>query len=204
LKLIYDRRSVGQSLFVSDSHLEPMTRFFFCVTLRVSWCRGSSLTRGWACNLLIHLLLGLAKAVTLGSKTRRTHGHILLSDMRLPQPGGPGPRIYFPQEQVSPVMPPDTGLPFRRLLRLTGIQTRLHTSLGRTNRLISYYTTRTASKTTSLTIQLWFLPSCYLATIRGCTNIPTDSPLIRQGQHPTIIPVLCVFYAAVRFYQPYA
>jgi hypothetical protein len=29
LKLIYDRRSVGQSVLVSDSHLEPMTRFLF-------------------------------------------------------------------------------------------------------------------------------------------------------------------------------
>jgi hypothetical protein len=31
LKLIYDRRSVGQSVLVSGSHLEPMTRFFFSV-----------------------------------------------------------------------------------------------------------------------------------------------------------------------------
>jgi hypothetical protein len=29
VKLIYDRRSVGQSVLVSGSHLEPMTRFFF-------------------------------------------------------------------------------------------------------------------------------------------------------------------------------
>jgi hypothetical protein len=29
LKLIYDRRSVGQAVLVSGSHLEPMTRFFF-------------------------------------------------------------------------------------------------------------------------------------------------------------------------------
>jgi hypothetical protein len=45
------------------------------------------------------LLLGPAKAVTLRSKCHSTHGHILLSLMRLPQPGGPGPRIYIPQEQ---------------------------------------------------------------------------------------------------------
>jgi hypothetical protein len=31
-----------------------------------------SLTRGWVCNLLIQLLLGLARALTLGSKSRRT------------------------------------------------------------------------------------------------------------------------------------
>jgi hypothetical protein len=35
-----------------------------------------------------------------------------------PQPGDPGPRLYIPQEQGGPVIPPDTGFPFRRLLRL--------------------------------------------------------------------------------------
>jgi hypothetical protein len=33
LKLCYDRRSVGQSVFVSGSHLEPMTIFYFSVLL---------------------------------------------------------------------------------------------------------------------------------------------------------------------------
>jgi hypothetical protein len=42
---------------------------------------------------------------------------------RLPQPGGPGPWIYIPQEQGDPVIPPpDTGFPFRRLLRLVGLR----------------------------------------------------------------------------------
>jgi hypothetical protein len=31
LKLIYDRRSVGQSVLVLGSHLEPMTKFLFSV-----------------------------------------------------------------------------------------------------------------------------------------------------------------------------
>jgi hypothetical protein len=31
------------------------------------------------------------------------------SDSRLPQPGGPGPRIYIPKEQGGPVISPDTG-----------------------------------------------------------------------------------------------
>jgi hypothetical protein len=39
------------------------------------------------------LRLGLARAVTLRSKSRRTNGFILLSHPRLHQPGGPGPRI---------------------------------------------------------------------------------------------------------------
>jgi hypothetical protein len=45
--------------------------------------------RGWVCNLLVQLLLGLARASNLGSKSRRTHDHILLSHLRLPQLGGP-------------------------------------------------------------------------------------------------------------------
>jgi hypothetical protein len=36
-------------------------------------------TRGRVRNLLVQLLLGLARAVTLGSKSHRTHGRILLS-----------------------------------------------------------------------------------------------------------------------------
>jgi hypothetical protein len=134
LKLIYDRRLVGQSVLVSGSYLEPMTRFLFSVwRLRVSWYVVPSLTRGWVCNLLVQLLLGLARAVTLGSKSLRTHDHILLSRLRFPQPGGPGPRIYSPQEQGGPVIPPGTGFSFVASYDSQGngggILTRLHTGL---------------------------------------------------------------------------
>jgi hypothetical protein len=70
--------------------------------------------RGWVCNLLLQF------AVTLGSKSRRIHGHILLSHLKLPQPGGPGPRIYIPQEQAGPVILPGTGHPSRRLSQEPG------------------------------------------------------------------------------------
>jgi hypothetical protein len=40
------------------------------------------------------------------------------------QPGGPGPRIYIPQEQGGPVIPTGTGFPFRRLLRLARLRWR--------------------------------------------------------------------------------
>jgi hypothetical protein len=74
LKLIYDWRSVGQSVMVSGSHLEPMARFLFSVwQLWVTWCGAPSLTRGWVCNLLVQLLLCLARAVTLGSKSLAYH-----------------------------------------------------------------------------------------------------------------------------------
>jgi hypothetical protein len=63
-------------------------------------------------DIQIHVFLALALVggVTLGSKSRRTHGHILLSHLKLPQPEGPGPCIYIPQEKGGPVIPPGTGL----------------------------------------------------------------------------------------------
>jgi hypothetical protein len=100
-------------------------QFFFLLEipfrqLRVCNFIAPSLMRGRVCNLLVQLLLGLARAVTLGSKSSRTHDHILLSHLKLPQPGGPGPRIYIPQELGGRVIPPGTGFPLCRLLRLAG------------------------------------------------------------------------------------
>jgi hypothetical protein len=55
---------------------------------------------------------------------RDTWLHCTVSDSRLLQPGGPGPRIYIPQEQGEQVITPDTGFPFRRLLRLAELRWR--------------------------------------------------------------------------------
>jgi hypothetical protein len=126
LKLSYDRRSVGQSILVSGSHLEPMTRFFFFSVrqLRVSWHGTPSLTRWWVCNLLAQLLLGLARAVTLGCKSRRftTIFYCLIWDSSNLE--GQISVFIFPQEQGGSVIPPGTGFPFRRLLRLAGLRWR--------------------------------------------------------------------------------
>jgi hypothetical protein len=108
LKLNYGRQSVGQSVLVSGTR----DLFFFLLEiffrqLRVCYFVAPSLTRGRVCNLL--LLLFLASAVPLGSESRGTPYHILLSQfLRLPQPGGPGPRIYIPREEDSPDIPPGT------------------------------------------------------------------------------------------------
>jgi hypothetical protein len=45
-----------------------------------------------------------------------------VSDSRLPQLEGLGPRIYFPQEHGGPVITPGTGFPFRRFLRFAGLR----------------------------------------------------------------------------------
>jgi hypothetical protein len=63
----------------------------------------------------------ICSAITERSESRRTRNHTLLSHLRLPQPGGPGSRIYILQEQGGPVIPPGTRFPLRRLLRLAGL-----------------------------------------------------------------------------------
>jgi hypothetical protein len=64
---------------------------------------------------------GLSFTIAAGPR-QRSHSQIrvpqnswwyfTLSDSRLPQPGGPGPRIYLPKEQGGPVIPPGTGFLF--------------------------------------------------------------------------------------------
>jgi hypothetical protein len=44
-----------------------------------------------------------------------------VSDLKFPQPGGPGSCIYIHQEQGGPVELPGTVFPFCRLLRLRGL-----------------------------------------------------------------------------------
>jgi hypothetical protein len=56
--------------------------------------------------------------------SRDSWPHFPVSDATLPQPGGPGSHIYNLQEQGGPVIPPGTGFPFRRLIRLAGLQWR--------------------------------------------------------------------------------
>jgi hypothetical protein len=53
--------------------------------------------------------------------------YFTVSDSRFPQPGGPGPRIHVAQGQVGPIIPPGTGFPFLRLLRLAGLRWRYST-----------------------------------------------------------------------------
>jgi hypothetical protein len=69
--------------------------------------------------------MGLPFTIVAGP---RQHNHSRAQDggkdSRLPPLGAPGSRIYIPQEQFGPVIPPGTGFRFRRLLRLAGLQWR--------------------------------------------------------------------------------
>jgi hypothetical protein len=111
--LYYDRLLVGQSVLVSGTHMGPATNFshsffnlFYTVTGLLMWGALSDERSGRS----LQLLLG----IFLGSESRETREHILLSQfLRLPQPWGPGSCIYFPQEDGSPVIP--TGIGFNPL-----------------------------------------------------------------------------------------
>jgi hypothetical protein len=73
------------------------------------------LTRGWVCRFTI----------AAGSRQRiprDSWSHFTVSHSRLPQLGGPGPRIYIPQEQGGPVIPPSIGFSFCRLPRLAELR----------------------------------------------------------------------------------
>jgi hypothetical protein len=93
---------------VAGAHLCPATIFshslfdyFLTVSGLLMWGALSDEKSG----LYFSVLSGIAIAAFLRSESHSTHEHILLSlFLRLPQPGGPGPCIYFPQEQGSPVI----------------------------------------------------------------------------------------------------
>jgi hypothetical protein len=68
--------------------------------------------RIWVCNLLIQLLLGLARAVTLGSKSHRTRDHILLSHLRPPNLEGQVPIFISPRNRVAQLYPSALGYLF--------------------------------------------------------------------------------------------
>jgi hypothetical protein len=89
LKLFYVRQLVGQSVLVPGNHLGPVTNFFslleiFFRQLQDCYFVAPSLVRGQ-----VQLLLVLVRAVTLGSKSRRTHSQVLLSHLRPCDPSSP-------------------------------------------------------------------------------------------------------------------
>jgi hypothetical protein len=117
-ELLYDWRFTTNQFVLATSILRLMTVFFQLNICGYSPYVTSSLTRGWVCNL--RLLLVLASLVILRSES--SGPHFTLLDAQLSQIGGPSPRIYIPQKQGGPVIPPGTGFPFRRLLRLAGLR----------------------------------------------------------------------------------
>jgi hypothetical protein len=94
---------------VSNAHLGPATKFFFLLEIsfrKLPVCNfvAPSLTRGRVCTA-VQLLLGLARAVTLGSKSRRIHDHILLFHLKLPNLEGQVLVFISPRNRVAQFYP---------------------------------------------------------------------------------------------------
>jgi hypothetical protein len=108
--------TIDQPVLVSSTHLGPKTKFLFL-----------SDSRGFIdVGTLSDERTGLSFTTAAGPR-QRSDSQVRVppvSDLRLPQPEGPGPRIYITQEQGGPVIPPGTGVPFRSLLRLAGLRRR--------------------------------------------------------------------------------
>jgi hypothetical protein len=99
-----DRWSVGQSVLVSSTHLEPKTRFLllsdscgFVDVGRVLWYENGSVVYNcsWPSPAKLFLRSSPAGLISIFYCIRFEN---------LP-PGGPDPRMYNPQEQGGPVMP---------------------------------------------------------------------------------------------------
>jgi hypothetical protein len=105
------RPTVGRPICPGVRHPSgTRDQFFFLLEisfrqLRVCYFVAPSLTRERVCNLTVQLLLDLARAVTLGLKSRRTHGHNLLSHLRLPSLEGQVPVFVSPRNRVAQLYP---------------------------------------------------------------------------------------------------
>jgi hypothetical protein len=106
------------------------------------------------CNTLSDERMGLPFTIATGPRQRshslvRVSGrdswpHFIVSDSGHHQPRGSGPRIYIPQEQGGPIIPPGTRFSFRRLLRLAGLRWRYsipppHRRIASTDMTINIY-----------------------------------------------------------------
>jgi hypothetical protein len=117
-ELLYDWRFTASHFILAKISLRITTSNFI---LQLNTCGYSPnvttfLTRGWVCPL--QLLLDLASAAILRSESLETHDHLLLSHIRDSHNLEPGPRIYIPQEQGGPIIPPGTGYPFRQKVKV--------------------------------------------------------------------------------------
>jgi hypothetical protein len=107
-ELYYDRRWVGQSVLVCSPPLGLMTRFLllsgtsrFVDMGRPVWREDGSVFYNCCCLR--------QRSYSQIRVPRGSWPHFAVSDLRLLQPGEPGPCIYIPQEQGGPAIPPGTG-----------------------------------------------------------------------------------------------
>jgi hypothetical protein len=106
------------------------------------------------------------------SESRRTINHILLSQLRLTRPGGPGPRIHIPRNRMAQLSPRTPGSPLPTLttrrataeaLQPADIQDCLNSYLGSSE--------GTAKKSALLTVEIIFVARI----TAGINYLPTTS-----------------------------
>jgi hypothetical protein len=101
------RPTVNQSVCLGiEPTLRPPTRYCFLLE---------------GCYLKVAVLFLWGAVQWLNGPSHAERGTMLYCLVWFPQPGGADSHIYIPQEQGGSVLPPGTGLPLRRLLRLTGL-----------------------------------------------------------------------------------
>jgi hypothetical protein len=112
-ELLYDWRFTANQFVLATSLLRLTTRIFIFQlnTCGYSPYVTSSLTRGWVCRL--QLLLVLVSAVILRSESRRTHDHILQSQIGdSPKLEGQVPVLISPRNIVARLYPQALGYLF--------------------------------------------------------------------------------------------
>jgi hypothetical protein len=117
-ELLYDWRfTVNQFVLATSPMGRTTSNFIFQLnTCSYSPYVTSSLTTGWVCRL--HRCWPSPAQTFSGPSPAGLLIILYSSNLRIPQPGGPGPRTYIPQEHGGPVIHTGTGFSFSRLLPL--------------------------------------------------------------------------------------
>jgi hypothetical protein len=105
VRLLYDWRSVRQYVLVSSTLEGLATRYYF---LSECFCLEFAVLFLWSALSDERTGSAICSVITQWPESSRTRNHTLLPHLRLSQPGGPGSRIYIPQEQSGPVIPSGT------------------------------------------------------------------------------------------------
>jgi hypothetical protein len=125
-KVCCKRMSDGQSVLVSNINLGPKNRFYHHQTLAVLLMWGVRRPHwGGEDGSIVYNCCWLSPAQPFLLPSPAGLKTIFYSlRFETPPPEGPYPRIYILQEQGGPVIPPGTGFPLRRLVRLAGLRWR--------------------------------------------------------------------------------
>jgi hypothetical protein len=136
--------------------------------------------------------MGLSFTIAAGPRQRShfrvwvpldSRPHFTVSDPRLPQPGGPDICIYIPQEQGGPLIPPGTGFPFHRFLRLARLRWRSSTRLLSESELL-YDWQFTANQFVLATRPFRYISSIWYDRTAWKTLRPTVLLLLRLNSWP--------------------